>query len=444
MAANRGTHIQTPIGDLADARLRPAEAHDIIRQRLTRMAGPWGLKPTDTHYLTRQMYTRTYGAGEIILPHGVRADCLGLVLRGQVAVHIGQRGTTRLVVVLLPGSTFGEMMLSDGRPSNATFQSLTSCEIRYLRRTDLQTLSDERRTERQVANLWQLIKAGGVLAALLLVIVLAMSLPPTRQVLALLPMGVGQLCTDQGRDTCAWHAWGVAADLTPSNPNPHLALGTYSFEHGDVAAAERSFERARALAPDSPEAHNNLGLIYARRGEHAQAIAFFRRALELEPGIAATQHNLGLSLQAIHEYEQALEHYKAALALDEPQTSTLLNMAISYYELGQADKAEEMAQAALQLDQALAPAYTLLGAMALESRQADKALPHLQRAVALDAGYAQAYFYLGLSYKALNRPTEAIVAFEEALVNAGDEVTRVRIRRHLGELYEIQERTKAH
>ena len=45
------------------------------------------------------------------------------------------------------------------------------------------------------------------------------------------------------------------------------------------------------------------------------------------------------------------------------------------------------------------------------------------------------YFYMGLAYKSLNQPTEAIAAFEEALVYAKDEVTRTRIRRHLSELY---------
>ena len=41
--------------------------------------------------------------------------------------------------------------------------------------------------------------------------------------------------------------------------------------------------------------------------------------------------------------------------------------------------------------------------------------------------------------KVLDQAAEAIAAFEEALVHAEDEVTRIRIRRHLGELYALQE-----
>lgn len=443
MREERGSGTQTPIANVADTRLGPAEIHDVIRQRLAKITRRWGLTPADTHHLARQMRTSTYAPGEIILPSGVQADCLGLVVRGQVAVHVGHRGAARLVIVLLPGSTFGEMMLADGSPSNATFQSLTDSEIRFLRRASLQAMSDKRRAERQAATLRKLVMGTAALLALVALVLLILSLPPSRRTLALIPMSIGQWCSDRGYEPCAWQSWQIAANLSPSDPNPHLALGTLSFGHDDMAAAERSFETVKSLAPDSPEAYNNLGLIYARQGEHDKAIASFRKALELEPGIAATEQNLAASLQAIGDYEGALEHYQAALALGEPSSSLLLNMAISHYEAGQLDKAEDMAQAALHMDQDLAPAYALLGAMALESRQPGKALPNLNRAIALDAGYVQAHFYLGLAYKAMGQPVEAIVAFEEALINARDEVTRVRIRRHLGELYENQERSRA-
>ncbi len=444
MAAHGRTQEHMPIGTLADARLSPAEAHDVIRQRLGRMAAHWDLKPADTHHLARQMSARTYAPGEIILPHGVHADCLGLVIRGHVAVQIGPHGSTRVVVVLLPGSTFGETMLTKGWPSNAAFHALTRCEIRFLRRTAVQALADERKSERQADALWQVVKVSAALLVALLLFVFVLSLPSSREALALVPMSIGQWCSELRLDSCAGQAWKVATNLAPADPNPPLALGTLYFLRGDMAAAEGRFEAARSLAPDLPEAYNNLGMIYARQGEYEQAITAFRQALELEPGVAAVEHNLGLSLQAVHDYDEAIEHYQAALALGGPQSGTLLNMAIAYHEAGNSDQAVAAANEALQLDPDLAAAYTLLAAAALESRQPEQALPDLQRAIALDAGYSQAFFYLGLAYKSLDQPAEAIAAFERALSGVDDESTRVRIRRHLGELYQVQERSKAH
>ena len=443
MVKDRGMQTEAPIGDPARVRLGPAEAHAVIRQRLARMTGRWGLKPADTPLLIRQMRTRTYTPGEMIVPRGARADCLGLIVQGSVAVYAGQRGATRLVVVLLPGSTFGEMMLAKGHPSNVTLQALTRCEIWFLRRAELQFLRKERREERQAAALWRVVRVSGMSLAALLVVVLALSLQPSRQALALVPMGIGQWCDDQDHDTCAWLAWRVAVNLTPTDPNPRLALGTFHFDRGEFAAAEQSFTDVQVLAPDSPEAVNNLGLIYVRQGKHKEAVDAFQRALELEPGIAAIEHNLALTYQTLGDYDVALQHYQTALALDEPQISTLLNMAIAYYETGQLDKAEEMASQALHLDPNRVLAHTLLGVVALGARRPEKGLPYLRHAVSLDAGYGQAHFFLGLAYKSLDQPAEAIASFEEALVNADDEVMRTRIRRHLSELYEAQDRSKA-
>jgi tetratricopeptide (TPR) repeat protein len=440
MAGNGKAHKQAPGGALAHTRLSPAETHDIIRQRLGRMAGQWDLKAADIHRLARRMRTFTYAPGEIILPRGVRGDCLGLVVRGQVAVQVGERGATRLVVILLPGSTFGEMMLAQGHSSTAALQALTRCEIRFLRRADLQALRDERETERQVATLWRLVSVSALLLLAVFAMVLALGLPASREALAVVPMSIGQWCSEREYDTCTWQAWQVAANLAPGDANPRLALGAFYYARGDTERATQAFEKARSQAPDLPEAYNNLGLIYARQGEHEQAIAAFRQALELEPGVATAEHNLGASLQATRNYDEALGHYQTSLALGGPQVSTLLNMAIAYYEAGQPGDAETVAHEALRLAPDLAPAYTVLGAAALEARQPELALSELQRAVDLDAGYGQAHFYMGLAYKSLNQPAEAIAAFEEALVHAKDKVTRTRIRRHLGELYAEQER----
>jgi tetratricopeptide (TPR) repeat protein len=420
----------------SDNRLSPAEAHGMLRRQVGLVAARWGLKPSDVHQVTRQSHIHTYNPGEIIVPRGAHADCLGLIVRGQVAVHIGQRKTARTVVILLPGSAFGEAMLLEGQPSHTTLQALTRCEIWFVRRSDLQVLADARRSERQVTVLWQLVGTSLALLALMLLAVLLVSLSPTRKAIALLPMALGQVCRQADRAFCAEQAWTVAANLAPADANPHLALGTLYYQRGGIGAAEQSFEKAKALDPNSPEAANNLGLIYARQGQHERAIAAFREALELEPGAAAIEHNLGLSLQAIHNYDEALNHYQAALALGEPQIGTLLNMALAYYEAGQLEEARDAAQIVLLRDETLAPAHAVLGAVALESQQPEEALLHLQRAVALDAGYGQAYFYLGLAHKVLGQPAEAIGAFERALTTAADEVTRVRIRRHLNELYE--------
>lgn len=421
---------------VANSRLRPAEAHRIIRQRLEWLLVPRNLHPNDAHRLVRRMHLHMYGPGEIIVPSGVRADCLGLIVQGQVAVRSRARRSGRAEVILLPGSTFGEAMLAHGRPSSASLQALTRCEIWFLRRSDLETLAHHRRVAQRRAFVGKVGPWGALLAAVCVLTVLALNLPPVRQAVALVPLGVGQWCSQEHYDLCTEIAWTGSTILSPGDANSWLALGTQYVGQGEVEGAERSFEQVLALAPESAEGYNNLGVIYARQGAHEQAIAAFEKALDLQPGTAAIEQNLALSLLVLQDFEGALSHYQAALALAEPTTGTLINAAIAYYEAGEPDKAVETAREALRRDENLAAAYTVLGAAALESSQPEDALADLQQAVALDGDYCQAQFYLGLAHKSLGQTAEAIVAFEQALSTAGDEETRVQIRRYLNELYQ--------
>jgi tetratricopeptide (TPR) repeat protein len=439
MGRNAGTSGGTLSSDEAMYdRLSPAEAHDIIRRKLQRLADSWALAPADVHCLARQVRIRRYGPGEIILPRRAHVDCLGLIIQGQVAVHIPQRRRALPVVVLLPGSTFGEAMLAEGHSSAVTLQALAHCEIWFVCRAQVMALAGKRQTERRVALLRSLVAWGALALAAWFALLLLLILPGTRPALALVPMAVGQLCCQQGYDTCAEKTWSIAANLAPTDVNPLLALGMLYFERDAMGTAEQYFEAAKAVAPDSPEVLNNLGLIYAHQGEHERAIEAFEQALELEPGIAAVENNLARSLQAVHNYDEALAHYRMALSLGTPQANTWANMAIAYLDAGQPDEAEDAARQALRYDADLAPAHTVLGAVALEARKPDEALAHLYRAIALDGAYGQAHFYLGLVYKSLDQPYEAVAAFEQALVTTNDEVARVRIRGHLNELYESE------
>jgi tetratricopeptide (TPR) repeat protein len=420
---------------VANRRLRPAEAHTIVRQRLEWLLVPRNLHPNDVHRLAQRLHLHIYNPEEIIVPRGVQAGCLGLVVQGQVAVHTGARRTDRAEVILLPGSTFGESMLARGRPSSATLQALTRCEIWFLNRADLQALIKQRRARQRAAALGKMGPWAALLATLCVLITVALNLSQIRQAAAVAPLGLGQWCSQRSLDSCAELAWAGATILSPGNANAWLALGNVFVKHGQTARAERSFERVLALAPDSAEGYNNLGVIYGQDGEHQQAVSAFEKALELQPGTGVIEHNLALSLLVMGQLDEALMHYQTAIALGEPLTSTLINTAIAYYESGEPDQALETAREALSLDGDLAPAYTVMGAVALESRQPEDALADLEQAVALDSDYCQGHYYLALAYKSLGRTDEAIVAFEQALATASDETTRVQIRRFLTELY---------
>lgn len=441
MAGTTRTNGATLSGGLgAEDQPFPAEVHDAICRRLEELAVRWSLKPTEVLGLSRQMLSRTYLPGEVILPYQARPDFLGFIVHGQVGVYEGRQRANWQVSMLLPGGSFGDITPEEPLPSRVTVQALASSEILFLRRADLLALAKERRWERNVATLRQALTWVASVAAVCLVFVLILGLPQARRMVAVTAMGLGQWCDQGGKPygRCTERAWTTAANLTPDDANPLLALGTFYFGQGRVEEAERSFEAAKAIAPDWGAIHNNLGVIYAGRGQYQQAVMAFERALDLEPGTFAVEHNLGCSLQAMQAYQEALTHYERALAFGEPQVNTLANMAVDYYEIGQLDKAAEAAQQALRYDEGKAPAYTVLGAVALALQQPELALPLFRKAITLDRDSSRAHFYLGLAYKELGMSAEAVSSFEQALATTGDVATRTQIRRHLREFYEAE------
>jgi len=415
------------------AQLSPAQAGRLIAQRLESVLAGEPLTPAD---IQRLALRRTYQLGQVVLPRHARADCLGLVVAGQVAVYGRTAPGQRPDAVLQPGSTFGEAMLAHSRPNEALLQALTPCQVWFLRRTDLAAAvgrSAQPQASRGAAATRRLALplAAGLAVVLCLV---ALALPAARNALAVGPMAIGQWCQQGDHTGCAHAAWTLAAGLAPSDANPRLALGNLYYRRGDIATAEQTFQAALALAPDLPEIHNNLGVIFASQGAYDRAIAAFERALELEPGNPVTESNLAFSLQALGRNEEALARYLAALALGDHQASTPANMAIAYYETGQMAQAADAARQALAAGGRRAPAYAVLGAVALESDRPEAALAPLYHALMVDPGYSPAYFFLGMAYKALDRPVEAMTAFEQALITASDEATWLQIHRHLAEL----------
>jgi tetratricopeptide (TPR) repeat protein len=172
------------------------------------------------------------------------------------------------------------------------------------------------------------------------------------------------------------------------------------------------------------------------RGDYAAAREAFESALALEPGRAAVEGNLALSLHEAGHPAQALPHYAVAASLAMPSPFLLANEATALFETGDLDAALATAEQALAIDATMAPAWTVVGAVAWARHEPSTAVRYLEEAAHLDPGYAPAHFYLGLAYKALDRPTAAIPAFERVLVLTSDPLARREARRHLAGLYD--------
>ncbi len=426
-------------------RLSPDLANYSLRQRLRQVNSSWVLGPAAAPLLARHVQVQRYSPGETVLTAGSSADRLALVVQGEVAAVSDTPEAAGPDADLGPGRVYGAAMFLDEQASSATLRACAPCEVWFVRLSDVAALMGQRprRSDVSVAmqrseprasrsRRWRIL--GVCLMVLGLGVILALALPPVRQSLALVPMSLGQWCSQRGHDRCAEGSWRVAAALAPADADPVVAMGILHFERGNLEEAEEYFEEARILAPNWSESYNNLGAVYARRGDHERAIEAFLSGLEQEPGSAALEYNLGLSLQALQRHGEALAHYRSALALGDPRTDILVNMAIAYYEVKQPANAQLAAEEALRLGGPSAPAYTVLGDVALEWQRPDQALSLAEQAIAVDANYPQAYVTLGLAHQAMRQPAESRTAFEQALHATDDEWMSAKIHGYLDDL----------
>jgi Tfp pilus assembly protein PilF len=75
---------------------------------------------------------------------------------------------------------------------------------------------------------------------------------------------------------------------------------------GDLAPAEKLYQRALELQPKASYLHNNLGFNLLLQGRTREAVPEFRRALELNPKSQTARNNLGVALARQGDHKAAL------------------------------------------------------------------------------------------------------------------------------------------
>jgi tetratricopeptide (TPR) repeat protein len=92
--------------------------------------------------------------------------------------------------------------------------------------------------------------------------------------------------------------------------------GIAELQLGQLATAQKDFERAAKRNRNYAEAYNNLGVIAYMRKDYKKAIKQYQRALALRDNSAPFHSNLGATYFAQKKMENAMVEYRRALELD--------------------------------------------------------------------------------------------------------------------------------
>ena len=134
------------------------------------------------------------------------------------------------------------------------------------------------------------------------------------------------------RQTEAEQAVNRAAELAPSAPETHIALGYYYFwVRRDAERALKEFSIAAKELPDNAEILEARAELVRMQGNMEEAVTYYKRAFGLNPREADPVLELGLTYWWLRKYPQALAACNQAIALAPDQAWPYLGKVFNYW-----------------------------------------------------------------------------------------------------------------
>jgi predicted O-linked N-acetylglucosamine transferase (SPINDLY family) len=258
-----------------------------------------------------------------------------------------------------------------------------------------------------------------------------------------------------GQDAKAQRLCREALFMAPGDVPTLSLMGKLELKAGRLQAAVKTLERVAQLAPTSVVDLCNLGVAYHRLKLLDQAVEVLARAVKLDLQKADAVFNLGLALMDRGDTEQGFVCLGSAARLKPESASIQLALARELMRAGRADEASDRFAAAWQLQ----PGSSELGLERLaaleESDRAQEAEQFVRHLLQTDPKVAALHAVFGRMLSKLNRYSEAVAAFRQALTLGHSPLTLAnpmafalakqgRLEQALHELEEIVAQNPAH
>lgn len=214
------------------------------------------------------------------------------------------------------------------------------------------------------------------------------------------------------RDDLTFYTRTLAA--MPNSGDMHNNLGTYYWDHGNLEAAGREWEKALQFEPNANFILDNLGLLRIRQKRYIEAVSFFELALDRSARDEDAHVGLGKAYRSMGEKEKAEMQLRAAVALAPMDVRARVLLGEIYFDEGKYDLAKDQFQASLRSRPTLR-GYFDLGLIAWVHGDRQTAETDFKAAQRLDPWSSKPYFMLGLLDGSSGRTEEAIREYEAGL-----------------------------
>ncbi|HEY0833407.1 MAG TPA: glycosyltransferase, partial [Azospirillum sp.] len=217
--------------------------------------------------------------------------------------------------------------------------------------------------------------------------------------------------------------WSGPPLLTPDTPPPPpgdaatwIARGKEAIGAGQPDRALARFTRAASLEPGNATAWFELGLAANSLQRFDLVSRAFRAVVRILPEAAAARFNLGSMLFDRGACAPAASSLRLALALQPDHVNSLFLLGRTVRRLGRTATAAALLARGVRLDPARPELDAEYADTALELGDAVRAARHARRALLSNPALYDGHAALAGALEILNRPGEALVAWERAIV----------------------------
>jgi TolA-binding protein len=167
-------------------------------------------------------------------------------------------------------------------------------------------------------------------------------------------------------------------------------------EKAQVLIAEKNYDKALNVLTDLLEKHREdsgvdilnlyIGNCYAMKGDFNKAIEFYRKSLEKFPNNKELIISIGNAYNNLNDHENAMKWFNKLAIDDIGNVDTLYNIGVIAYNQGDFERAATF----------------------------------FQKSTEIDATFADGFYQLGMTFTALNKQKEAVVALKKFMEMAPD------------------------
>ena len=188
-----------------------------------------------------------------------------------------------------------------------------------------------------------------------------------------------------------------ALAIDKTRPSVWTSLGMLHVAKGEMAEAEKAFQRVIAINPAGADAYRELGYAYMDASLLDKAEPQFRKALDLEPSSWANHSHMAVLRLNQKRFGEAESEFRSGLAIAPENAKLWSNLGALYLGMGKAREAdaEDALKMAIQFDPRYADAVSNLGYLRFSQRRDAEAAELFARAAELSPEDADLWRNLG-------------------------------------------------